>query len=63
MSLLWPDLLWALALTPLIAAAYFWLQRRRRRATVRFSSLSLVQEAASAHSWWRRYLPAVLRDS
>jgi Ca-activated chloride channel family protein len=60
MSLLWPRLLWALALVPLFVAAYIWAQRRKHRATVRFSSLSLLREAMPAHAWWRRHLPAVL---
>jgi Ca-activated chloride channel family protein len=39
---------------------YVWIQRRRRRVVVRYSSLALVRGVRSATSWWRRHLPAVL---
>ncbi len=45
MSLLWPEFLYLLALIPLLIAAYIWVLRRRRRFTVRYSSLSLVRAA------------------
>ncbi|MFC1464096.1 MAG: VWA domain-containing protein [Candidatus Brachytrichaceae bacterium NZ_4S206] len=60
MSLLWPGFLALLATIPLLVALYVWMQRRRRRFAVRFSSLSLVREAQPNHSRWRRYLPPAL---
>lgn len=60
MSLLWPNLLWALALIPALAATYLWALRRKRRAVVRFSSLTLLRDVIPAGSWWRRHLPAIL---
>ncbi|MCS6848938.1 MAG: VWA domain-containing protein [Anaerolineae bacterium] len=60
MSLLWPGFLVLLATIPLLIAFYIWMQRRRRRFAVRFSSLSLVREAKPNHSRWRRYLPPAL---
>jgi Ca-activated chloride channel family protein len=57
MSFLWSGSLVLLGLIPLIAALYLWLLKRRRRYTVRFSSLALVREAASHQSRWRRHLP------
>jgi len=60
MSLLWPGFLYLLLLIPLTVAVYIWLLRRRRRFTVRYSSLSLVREAALRQSWLRRHLPFVL---
>ncbi len=60
MSLLWPVFLVLLATIPLLVALYLWVQRRRRRFAVRFSSLSLVREAQPNHSRWRRYLPPAL---
>lgn len=60
MSLLWPGFLYLLFLIPLIVAAYIWLLRRRRRFAVRYSSLSLVREAATRQSWLRRHLPFIL---
>ena len=60
MSLLWPGFLYLLLLIPLIVAIYVLALRRRRRFAVRYSSLSLVREAAKGQSWLRRHLPFVL---
>ncbi len=60
MDLLWPWLLLFLVLVPLVLAAYIWMLRRRRRFTVRFSSLSLVRAALPRTSRWRRHLPIAL---
>jgi Ca-activated chloride channel homolog len=58
-NLLWPGFLLLLVLIPLLVAAYIWILRRRRRFTVRYSSLSLVR-AALPRSNWRRHLPFAL---
>ncbi|HEX7975798.1 MAG TPA: VWA domain-containing protein, partial [Anaerolineales bacterium] len=47
-------------LIPLIIAVYIWILRRKRRFTVRFSSLALVRQAIPQHSWLRRHLPFAL---
>jgi Ca-activated chloride channel family protein len=60
MSLLWPGFLYLLLLIPLIVAVYILSLRRRRRFAVRYSSLSLVREAAKHQSWLRRHLPFML---
>jgi len=60
MSFLWPGLLVLLFVVPFAIIVYIILLRRRRRFTVRYSSLSLVREAASHQTWWRRHLPFVL---
>jgi Ca-activated chloride channel family protein len=60
MSLLWPGSLYLLLLIPLIIAVYILALRRRRRFAVRYSSLSLVREAAQGQSWLRRHLPFAL---
>ena len=60
MDLLWPGFLVLLGLIPLIIVAYIVIQRRRRRFTVRYSSLSLVREALPHRSRLRRYLPPAL---
>ena len=57
MSFLWSGSFVLLLLIPLIIALYIWLLRRRNRFAVRFSSLSLVREAAAHQSHWRRHLP------
>jgi Ca-activated chloride channel family protein len=60
MDLLWPWFLLLLAIVPLAIAAYVWMLRRRRRFTVRYSSLSLVRAALPRTSRWRRHLPFAL---
>jgi Ca-activated chloride channel family protein len=60
MSLLWPGFLYLLLLIPLSVAVYILSLRRRRRFAVRYSSLSLVREAAKGQSWLRRHFPFVL---
>lgn len=60
MSLLWPGFLYTLLLIPLAIAGYVWFLRRRRRFAVRYSSLSLVREAAAKQSWLRRHFPFLL---
>ncbi len=60
MVLLWPGFLILFALIPLIVVGYIWSLRRRRKYTVRFSSLSLVQDLIPRQSWLRRHLPFVL---
>ena len=60
MDLLWPGFLALFGLIPLLLAAYIWVLRRRRKFVVRFSSLSLVREAAQKQSRWRRHVPVAL---
>jgi Ca-activated chloride channel family protein len=60
MDLLWPGFLPLLGVIPLIAAAYIWMLRRRRRFAVRYSSLALVREALPHQSRLRRHLPFAL---
>jgi len=60
MDLLWPGFLALLGLIPLLAIIYIWMLRRRRRSTVRYSSLSLVRAAMSSQSRWKRHVPFVL---
>lgn len=60
MKLLWPGFMTLLGLIPLIVAAYIWMQRRRRRFVIRYSSLSLVRGALPKQSRLRRHLPFAL---
>jgi len=59
MHWLWADCLWLLPAVPLALAAYLWLQRRRHRAALRYSSVALVRTAAAGRQW-RRHLPPAL---
>ena len=60
MDMLWPGFLALLGLIPLLIVAYVVILRRRRRYAVRYSSLSLVREAAQGQSKWRRHAPFAL---
>lgn len=60
MNLLWPWYLALLLLIPLLIAGYLWMLRRKRKFTVRYSSLSLVRAALPERSRWRRHLPFAL---
>jgi Ca-activated chloride channel family protein len=60
MSFLWPGFVYLFLLIPLLIGVYIWILRRRRRFAVRYSSLSLVREAAAKQSWLRKHLPFVL---
>jgi Ca-activated chloride channel family protein len=60
MSLLWPGLLVLLLIVPAALIVYLWALRRRRRFAVRYSSLSLMREAAADQSWLRKHLPFLL---
>jgi len=60
MQFLWSDLLWLLLIVPLLIAAYVFVLRRRKKAAVRYASLSLVRDAIGPRQWLRRHLPAAL---
>jgi Ca-activated chloride channel family protein len=60
MSFFWPGFLLLLGLIPVLIGVYLWVQRRRRRYVVRYSSLSLVRVANPSQSRLRRYLPLSL---
>jgi len=59
-SFLWTGLLVLLAIVPLAIVFYIILLQRRRRYAVRYSSLSLIREAVSHQTWWRRHIPFIL---
>ena len=60
MDFLWPGFLYLWALIPAIIGIYIWMLRRRRKYTVRYSSLSLVRDALPKTSQLRRHLPMAL---
>ncbi len=60
MQFLWPGLLPLLLFVPVLVGAYIWSQRRRARFALRYSSLSLVREAAVQQPRYRRHIPPVL---
>lgn len=60
MNVLWPWYLTLLLLIPLFIAGYIWMLRRKRKFSVRYSSLSLIRAAQPERSRWRRHLPFAL---
>ena len=60
MSFVWPSLLWALLLLPLLVALYYALLRRRRRSTLRLASLAVAKAALGKGPGWRRHVPPLL---
>lgn len=59
LSFVWPELLWALWLWPLLALLYVWALRRRRQ-TLAYGQLGLVREALGRAAGWRRHVPPIL---
>lgn len=60
MTFQWPDFLWSLLAVPLLVALYFWLLRRKRKATVRFASIAIAKQAVGRGPGWRRHVPPLL---
>jgi Ca-activated chloride channel family protein len=60
MSLGWPLGLFALAALPVLAGAYLWQLRRRRRQSVVHPSVALIRAAAPPRVSWRRHVPFAL---
>jgi Ca-activated chloride channel family protein len=56
----WPWALLALLVLPLVWGTWWLTRRRRKRATVRITSMALVRSAAGGRSRWRRRVPAAL---
>lgn len=52
--------LWYLLGVAALAAAYIWLQSRRRTYAVRFTNLDLLQSVAPRSPGWRRHVPALV---
>jgi Ca-activated chloride channel homolog len=58
-SFLWPSFLWLLLLVPVMAGAYLWLLRRRKKGVIRYGNMGLLKQAMGP-SGWRRHLPPAL---
>jgi Ca-activated chloride channel family protein len=59
MTFVWPELLWLLLAVPVLVALYLWQLRRKRRAALRYASLTLVA-AAGPSARMRRHVPPFL---
>jgi Ca-activated chloride channel family protein len=60
MSFSWPWALVALLAVPLLLAARWWLNRRRKRSAVTVSSVALIRAALPGRTGWRRRVPLYL---
>lgn len=60
MTFIWPQMLWLLVLVPLLIAAYVLVLRRRKKAALRYASLSIVKEAIGPGQRVRRHVPPLL---
>jgi len=60
MKFLWPEMLMLLAAVPALVLLYVWLLRRRKKAALRYASLSLVKDAMGAGQRVRRHIPPLL---
>lgn len=60
MSFRWPLLALLALLAPLVLAAYWWAQRRRRARAVRYSSVALLRTVVPKRPAWKRHVPVVL---
>jgi Ca-activated chloride channel family protein len=59
MTFAWPQLLWLLTTVPVIVAVYLLLMRRKRKAALRYASLTLMRDAQGAGRF-RRHVPPLL---
>ena len=59
MTFLWPQLLWLLLAVPALVAVYVMLMRRKRKAALRYASLSFIAGAQGAGRH-RRHVPPIL---
>ncbi|HEY6737273.1 MAG TPA: VWA domain-containing protein [Actinopolymorphaceae bacterium] len=55
-----PAKLWLLAVLPVLITAYVLLQRRRRKYTMRFTNLAMLDKVAPKRPAWRRHTAAGL---
>ena len=60
MTFLWPDMLWLLLSVPALVVGYILLVRRKKKAALRYASLSIMKEAMGASHRFRRHIPPLL---
>lgn len=60
MTFLWPSMLWLLILVPILVGAYLLLLRRKHKAALRYSSLSIVKTALGSDSKFKRHVAPLL---
>ena len=59
MKFQWPEMLWLAAAVPVLVAVYVLLLRRKKKAALRYASLTMVRDAMGAQRF-RRHVPPFL---
>ena len=60
MTFLWMQMLWLLAIVPALIGLYWLLMRRKKKVALRYASLTMVKEAMSAKTSFKRHIPPLL---
>jgi Ca-activated chloride channel family protein len=60
MTFAWPQMLWLLALLPVLVALYVYLVRRKKKIALRYATFAMVKDAMAATSRFRRHIPPLL---
>ena len=60
MSFIWPSMLFALVLVPVLVTLYLLLLRRRKRAAIQHGNTGLLRAAMAQARRWRRHVPPAL---
>jgi Ca-activated chloride channel family protein len=60
MTFFWPQMLWLLVTVPALVGVYLYLLGRKRKAAVRYASLSLVKSALGPGRGFKRHVPPLL---
>lgn len=60
MTFLWPGMLWLQAAVPALVGVYVLLLRRKKKAALRYASLTIVKQALGAGQRFRRHVPPLL---
>src|SRR5439155_18994531 len=60
MTFLWPELLWLLAVVPVLIGIYIVLLRRKKQQMMRYSGLGMVRDAMGAAQKFRRHVPPLV---
>jgi Ca-activated chloride channel homolog len=60
MSFIWPTMLYALSVIPLLVMTYLLLLGKRKRSAIRHANIAVVKAAVNRAGAWRQHLPPTL---
>ena len=56
-----PEMLWGLLIIPVLYAAYYYVNRKKKRAALKFSNIGLIKKASKGKRFFlRKHLPFIL---